>query len=337
MLKEQDIIKGDLTESVYTVQSELAVGGQATVYLITSEKEKYVAKLYHEHTPTSVLTNVKGLIKQPVDDELLKFFAWPIETFKIQNRFGYIMRYVKAENYHTIDKIQNSTDVYPDIKVFYTWCKNISKCFASLHRKGYVYRDINATNIELSLNGDVMFYDNDNIASKNSDSLLIYTTPYTAPEILSGEKRVQDKYTDTYSLAILLFKILCYHQPFHGKAYYDIINKNKYVSEDMIMDIYKYPVFVFSDIDDSNKLVESYDGLVKIFYEKLPKEVKDLFLRTFILGVTEREERCEASEFEEVMEKVIKELKKCSCKQEYYHPETSSSNKCIDCELLEQM
>ena len=57
--------------------------------------------------------------------------------------------------------------------------------------------------------GDVLICDNDNVSANGIDNSSVYGTPrFMAPEIVMGQAK-PSRNTDLYSLAVLLFYMVC--------------------------------------------------------------------------------------------------------------------------------
>ncbi len=99
----------------------------------------------------------------------------------------------------------------------------------AMHDAGYIHRDIDPSNIMLTIDGRIKLIDF-GIAKKmttltNSDrsytvaGKFIGKAKYAAPEQVMGDIAHQDHTTDIYSLGIMLFQLLTGHLPFEGPAH----------------------------------------------------------------------------------------------------------------------
>lgn len=104
----------------------------------------------------------------------------------------------------------------------------------ALHEAGYIHRDIDPTNIMLTVDRKIKLIDF-GIAKHigpvtNSDfsttipGTIIGKPEYAAPELVLGDIKSQDVRTDIYAMGILLFECIVGHPPFRGD-YADIIQK----------------------------------------------------------------------------------------------------------------
>lgn len=94
--------------------------------------------------------------------------------------------------------------------------------FRALHERGLAYGDASPRNIfvsEDSSASEVWLIDCDNIVQGVSPRA-VYTPCYAAPELFRGHLGA-DSLTDAWSLATLVFEILCVLHPFDGDLVYD--------------------------------------------------------------------------------------------------------------------
>ena len=204
--------------------------------------------------------------------------------------FGYIMPFRPA-NYKSANKLLDRS-IEPSFHALLTACFQLADSFLQLHSKGLAYKDISINNIFIAQTGDILICDNDNVAYEGINYTAVGGTPlFMAPEIVRGEA-TPNKYTDLYSLSILLFMMLYISHPLDGKreaaihAKDDAAFKKLYGTE---------PLYIFHPTDSRNAPDPEFHANAYAFHEIYPKNLKDNFERAFTVGINEPEKRVEES------------------------------------------
>ena len=90
-----------------------------------------------------------------------------------------------------------------------------------IHSKGVIHRDLKPSNILLDENGNAYLSDfglarlNDATVNMSDDTLHVVGSPaYIAPEVIEGQ--VANHLSDIYSLAVILYEMLCGRLPFES-------------------------------------------------------------------------------------------------------------------------
>lgn len=106
----------------------------------------------------------------------------------------------------------------------------IIKCILSgimaLHDKGFIHRDIDPTNIMITVDGKIKLIDfgicKQMMTLASQDKMLTVSgafmgkVHYAAPELVIGDVAHQNETTDIYAIGILLFQLYTGHLPFFG-------------------------------------------------------------------------------------------------------------------------
>lgn len=95
----------------------------------------------------------------------------------------------------------------------------------ALHEKGYIHRDIDPSNIMITIDGKIKLIDfgvckhiEANVQEKKLTSAgsFLGKVNYAAPELALGDIQHQNRTTDIYALGILIYQLCVGHLPFSG-------------------------------------------------------------------------------------------------------------------------
>ena len=98
-------------------------------------------------------------------------------------------------------------------------CSQVLDALEYAHGAGVIHRDLKPANLMLSPSGDVKVMDFGIARVQGSEHLttngyMVGTPAYMAPEQVRGEE--VDPRMDLYSIAVVLYRMLTHHLPFHG-------------------------------------------------------------------------------------------------------------------------
>lgn len=231
-----------------TVTGKLGGGGQGIVYLVQMDDtgEEKALKWYFAETlrkSANLYSNLEANIKRgsPAPQ-----FAWPeYLTEPIDEVFGYVMQRIPPE-YKVYSKYLLARESFRSHEAMVNTTLNLVTAFYALHQMGYNYQDFNDANFAVRpQDGDLLIFDNDNVMGYGMNSGVVGKRRYMAPELVRGEK-MPDKYTDRYSLSLMLFLILVGNHPLEGVKTNVPCLTNKYDKRFFGTD----PLFIF-DADNS--------------------------------------------------------------------------------------
>src|SRR5712691_8400349 len=98
-------------------------------------------------------------------------------------------------------------------------CAQVLEALQYAHAAGVVHRDLKPANLMLTPSGDVKVMDFGIARVQGSEHLttngyMVGTPAYMAPEQVRGEE--VDPRMDLYAMAVVLYRMLTHHLPFHG-------------------------------------------------------------------------------------------------------------------------
>ncbi|MBE0700606.1 MAG: serine/threonine protein kinase [Acholeplasmataceae bacterium] len=267
------------------VMSVLGEGGQGVVYKVKySEDQKvYALKAYTaKNIPGFFLKNLANNITKGAPNHS---FIWPrllTKPFgKTRNRIGYMMEMYTKE-YASMAKLIKGKAVPKNAFIQIKMILELVHAFEALHAKGYSYQDLNDGGVVFDVNqGNIKICDNDNVAPYGQNLGIKGKFKYMAPEVAIG-MFLPDKYSDYFSLAVLIFMILLHGDPLEGKMKTSLI---ALTLEDKERIYGTNPIFVFDINNKDNRPDPIVHKTVINAWEKLPEYIKDLFIKTLTHGL----------------------------------------------------
>lgn len=322
------------------VLSLLGSGGQGEVYLVDYNGAQYALKTYIGDISSDFWYNLKNNVRRGTPSNV---FLWPLELFEYNGIYGYLME-VRPKNYESFVSFLNGKVKFKDTTTLINWCIELCIGIKKLHEKGFSYQDLNDGSFFLDPNsGDILICDNDNITADKKNLGVLGKMKYMAPEIVRGdidpltkEKQMPDIHSDRFSLAIILFMALCLGNPFEGER----LKLYDFFDEKAEVEMYgTHPVFVYHKTDKSNRPIRGYHASVLRRWAYLPIYVKEAFHKTFVEGLTDREnKRVTELEWIKCLTKYRDELITCGCGYQhlYGYEEKKTYDKCPKCNSVRQ-
>ena len=299
------------------IEKKLGQGGQGIVYEVKIDGKSYALKWY-----TCKLTN-KDTFRKNMETNIAagppdSKFLWPLFLTSEQGgSFGYVMN-LRPKEYSDFSDILNKKIDFSSTELAITSALNIVNGFRALHRKGLSYQDLNDGNFFINVKtGDVLICDNDNVTpdgKKNSGN--IGGKPgYMAPEIVRGET-TPNSLTDCHSLAVILFKLFCRHDPLMGEQYV----KSVCITEKREYELYGLsPVFIFDPNNATNRPVKGVHPNPINLWPMYPDFFQAAFIKSFAEGMKNPNSRLPENEWQKVLVRLRDELLQCpSCKEDIF-------------------
>lgn len=309
-----------------TVIKELGRGGQGIVYLVELGGQKMALKWYHTPPEDAFYKNLEHNVNAGAPSNA---FIWPeYVTVKENGSYGYIMK-LRPNDYFEFGNYLLARKNFQSLDAMFAAAMKICEGFRMLHLKGYSYQDLNDGNFFIRpSDGDVLICDNDNVMPQGQKSGIMGKARYMAPEIVAGG--VPDKYSDRFSLSVILFMLFFANHPFEGAKVVscpcmtESFEKKFYGSE---------AVFIYDKDDGSNRPVRGIHQNVIKRWPLFPSILRNTFIEQFSQDKLKNpNKRLIEQEWEKIINKVRDELVICpSCHEETFVDMDAQNYKCINC------
>ncbi|MCH5212351.1 MAG: hypothetical protein J1G06_05000 [Oscillospiraceae bacterium] len=270
----------------------LGSGGQGKVYKVNYNGQEKAMKWFHDSYLKNMDKDGGNKNKKAFFNNLKNnseknpptgSFLWPQDivinagdnTENLKGSFGYIMD-IRPQEYEELTKFLLLKARFATNEALINAAINTISGFSALHNDGYSYQDINNGGFFINpKNGDVLICDNDNIAGQNQNFGISGKQRYMAPEVVLGG--TPDKYSDRFSLAVVLFRMIFMEHPLEGRystppCMTPEFEKRYYGSD---------PVFIFDPNDKRNEASVNMQTNAYNLWPMFPDYIKQLFIDTF--------------------------------------------------------
>lgn len=309
-----------------TIIKELGRGGQGIVYLVELFGETMALKWYLNPLGDKFYRNLEKNIQSGAPSDA---FIWPeYLTVKTKGYYGYIMK-LRPSNYFEFGNFLLAKKNFKSFDAMMAAAMKISEGFMMLHRFGFSYQDLNDGNFFIEPNaGDILICDNDNVMPQGEKSGIMGKARYMAPEVVAGG--VPDKYSDRFSLSVILFMLFFANHPFEGAKVVacpcmtESYEKKFYGSE---------AIFIYDPNDKTNLPVRGVHQNVIRRWPVFPSILKDTFIDQFSQEKLKNPTtRLIEQEWQKIISKVRDSLVICpSCGEETFLNDTTGACNCMNC------
>ncbi len=309
------------------VISELGRGGQGIVYLVDYDGGQYALKWYTIKCSSAFYSNLESNVKQGAPSPS---FLWPLAISRqMLGSFGYIMK-LRPKEYEEVGSYMLAKVHFASVDALLEACLQICSAFQKLHIVGLSYQDMNDGNFFINpKTGDVLICDNDNVAPNKINMGIVGKSGYMAPEIVEKEA-MPDRYTDYFSLSVILFILIFMNRPFEGAR----VANCPCLTEDAEKKLFgKGCVFIMDPDNDSNRPVPTIHTNVLRRWPLYPRLLRETFIKAFsreaILNPTKR---IMDKTWQQILLQIRSLYAKCpNCGEKTFLNLDSDSSTCIAC------
>ncbi len=311
MLKIGDKVPLELGGSA-TVKEVLGSGGQGTVYRAEFAGSDYALKMYFPNKlrrPEIFRENLRRIAEDKSNNSLRWFLMPRYLTAECDGTFGFLMDLI-PEEYKPFHDVLNARVKLSGLYSVVNSAIRITSAFRELHNSGKSYQDLNDGGFFIRpSDGDVLICDCDNIAPYGEHLGIAGKPGYMAPEIVRGEK-APDKYTDRYSLAVVLFRLLLRGDPLEGNK----VLKSVCLTEEAERRHYGFePIFVYDPDNDTNRPVRGVHNNIIKFWRIMPDYIREAFEFSFTVGLNEPSKRLIEKQWLDLLKRMRGDITACTC------------------------
>lgn len=308
------------------VIKELGRGGQGIVYLVEVGGMKMALKWYMNGQEDWFYKNLEENISKGAPSDA---FLWPeYLTTKQKGSFGYVMK-LRPEGYFEFGQYLLARAQFKSFDAIVNAAMKICQGFKDLHLHGLSYQDLNDGNFFIHPEtGDVMICDNDNVLPDSYPSGILGKARYMAPEVVTG-KQMPDKYTDRFSLSVVLFLLFYGNHPLEGARVLacpcmtEKYEKQFYGSE---------AIFIFDEKKTENRPVRGVHNNVMKRWPAFPAVLRETFTREFSEECLDNpSKRMIEAQWQKVIQKVRDMLVACPHCWDETFVEDADNAKCMCC------
>lgn len=319
--KPGDKIRTEDGSKEFVIDSLIHTGsGQGDIYKVHNDKDVYALKLFHTGDYKKLRRQIERLQKR---GRASSAFVHPLYVVRTDDRIGYVMEYVAGEHYKDASILFNGVETaMADGSVvrlelpFHQKLAILDSIIRALmipFGADIVIADVKFENIKVNVNDfSVKILDTDTAVGGGKRPMVSGTVGFMEPLVMRGEK-IPDKYSDAYSLAVMIWMTLISGHPLRGRRYYEPCNQN--------VDTYTFatnPVYVYHRKDASNRPSDSDKRVIERM-KKYPKYFLDAMHKTFVDGLFEGEKRVEPREWLEIIERLYEDHFICKyCGEEHF-------------------
>lgn len=324
----QELKTGDKVNITNGVQAkivkELGRGGQGIVYLVDLGGKQMALKWYLKAPDNKFYKNLEENISKGSPSDA---FLWPeYLTRKEKGSYGYIMK-LRPQGYYEFGQYLLARRQFGSFEAMLNAAMKICEGFYKLHLSGLSYQDLNDGNFFIEpQTGDVMICDNDNVMPDGRKSGIMGKARYMAPEVVGG--KAPDKYSDRFSLAVILFMLFYGNHPFEGSR----VLACPCMTETFEKKFYGSEILFIYDDNKENRPVRGVHNNVLRRWPAMPKQLQEAFKEQFSKEIlSSPDKRMIEKKWKGVIQSLRDSLVRCpKCGNETFVSD-SASPVCMNC------
>lgn len=324
----QELKTGDKVNLTNGMQAkivkELGRGGQGIVYLVELGGKQMALKWYLKAPDNKFYKNLEENISKGAPSNA---FLWPeYLTRKEKGSYGYIMK-LRPQGYYEFGQYLLARRQFGSFEAMLNAAMKICEGFYKLHLSGLSYQDLNDGNFFIEpQTGDVLICDNDNVMPDGRKSGIMGKARYMAPEVVGG--RAPDKYSDRFSLAVILFMLFYGNHPFEGSR----VLACPCMTETFEKKFYGSEILFIYDDNKENRPVRGVHNNVLRRWPAMPKQLQDAFKEQFSKEIlSSPDKRMIEKKWKGVIQSLRDSLVRCpKCGNETFVSD-SASPVCMNC------
>ena len=304
---------------------KLGQGGQGIVYKVELAGQKMALKWYINPPDKKFYKNLEENVAKGAPSDA---FLWPeyLTVQKAKSSYGYIMK-LRPQGYYEFGQYLLARVQFKSVEAMINAAMKICEGFKALHLNGYSYQDLNDGNFFIHPEtGDVLICDNDNVFPQKDESGILGKARYMAPEIVGG-KNAPDKFSDRFSLSVILFLLFYGNHPLEGARVLacpcmtESYEKKFYGSE---------AVFIYDEKNNTNRPVRGVHNNVLRRWMAFPAILRDTFKNEFSEEFLKNPQKIEA-EWQKIIQQLRDSLVTCPiCGRETFVDDPAAP-KCMNC------
>lgn len=312
----------------------LSRGGQGTIHLVVDASE-CVLKRFHEAELARV-SDLEARLRAMVDHRPAGWMeasghamlAWPSDVVLDGNRFvGHVMPRLRLAEVVELHVLSNPSDrrdpgaAAPGWVRGFTWhhlvrtAANLALATDVLHRSDYVIGDFNERNILVHPDTRVTLVDCDSMQVPNPGSgppflCGVGRAEFTAPELLDVDIRRTPRWasSDLFALAVHVFQLIMEGaHPFDGVWHGEGEKPRRH-------QLAKLGLFAYAGDPRLGPRPAAMP------FDLLPEEIREFFLRAFVVGSADPDERPTAREWHDALGRCAADLRTCAAVERHRYP-----------------